>query len=359
MRWLVLVALVSLTAAPVAAQHLGPKELPVPPKAEPQVAPNVPGTRQGGDTIADAVPIDLDSGPVSLNGTTSGYTDDYDEVCPYTGSTSPDVVYALSSSWDTVIDIDMCGSSYDTKIYVYDEALNLVACNDDFYVDDICGMYVSRIEALPVLADMTYSLVIDGYGGDHGDYVLEIYQWLGDYVTCPDGPHIDEGEPPLANDHLDSYNGGCNSPQFGDPFQPILGDEYGEAIFCGQAGWYTYQGSDYRDTDWFWVMVGSGGTIEVEADANNPTLVYELFPQDCASVAVAQQIEVGPFMPQTMTIAGYDPGQMVWLWAGSSDFTPPGGNPPQEYLYVLWISGLEAAVATEPTSWGAVKALYR
>ena len=35
------------------------------------------------------IPVD------NLSGTTLGYTDDYDEVCPYEMSTSPDVVYTF------------------------------------------------------------------------------------------------------------------------------------------------------------------------------------------------------------------------------------------------------------------------
>ena len=46
---------------------------------------------QGGDTIFDATVV---TGlPYTVSGTTVGYTNDYDEACPYTGSTSPDVVY--------------------------------------------------------------------------------------------------------------------------------------------------------------------------------------------------------------------------------------------------------------------------
>ena len=51
--------------------------------------------RQGGDTDVDATVID--ALPYLMMGTTVGYTDDYDEECPYTGSTSPDVVYSFTS----------------------------------------------------------------------------------------------------------------------------------------------------------------------------------------------------------------------------------------------------------------------
>ena len=38
----------------------------------------------------------IDALPYVMMGTTVGYTDDYDEECPYTGSTSPDVVYSFT-----------------------------------------------------------------------------------------------------------------------------------------------------------------------------------------------------------------------------------------------------------------------
>ena len=36
-------------------------------------------------------------------------------------------------------------------MYVYDASLSLVACNDDAYFDDVCGMYVSAIINAPVV----------------------------------------------------------------------------------------------------------------------------------------------------------------------------------------------------------------
>ena len=132
--------------------------------------------RQGGDTVDGAAPIP--GVPFVESGTAAGYTDDYDEVCPYTGSTSPDVVYVYTPSSDITIDVDLCGSAYDTKVYVYDEGLNLIACNDDFYFDDVCGVYVSRLEYVSLIGGSTYYIVIDGYGGDFGDYELEITEFV-------------------------------------------------------------------------------------------------------------------------------------------------------------------------------------
>ena len=131
--------------------------------------------RDGGETIADAVLFtDL---PFNDVGATCDNIDDYDETCPYTGSTSPDVVYSYTHYYDDNLTVDLCGSLYDTKTYVYDSSLNLVACNDDFYFDSICGVYVSYIELLEVTGGETYYFVVDGYGGNVGSFDIN--------VNCP------------------------------------------------------------------------------------------------------------------------------------------------------------------------------
>ncbi len=139
----------------------------------------VPGTptqgdRVGGDTMADAtvIPNPL---PFSDSGDTSTFTNDYDAVCPYTGSTSPDVVYSYTACDDGALDITLCANSaYDTKLYVFDAGGNEIACNDD-----TCPGYVSELtaangEAVPIAAGASYFIVVDGYGGDMGYYTIDI-----------------------------------------------------------------------------------------------------------------------------------------------------------------------------------------
>jgi len=140
-----------------------------------------PTTRQGGDTDVDATVID--ALPYSMMGTTVGYTDDYDEECPYAGSTSPDVVYSFTSTVDTAIIINTCGegSLYDTKLYVYEGAMGTlattltgdVACNDDFCENSVQN-YLSYIEGVVINANTTYYIVVDGYGGESRDYELSV-----------------------------------------------------------------------------------------------------------------------------------------------------------------------------------------
>jgi len=311
--------------------------------------PNIPNSdRQGGDTIADAILIS--ALPYNDTGTTTGYTNDYDEACPYTDSTAPDVVYEIILPGDANLVIDMLGSTYDTKIYVYDEDLELVACNDDFYPD-----YVSKLEEVPVAAGARYYLVIDGYGEAHGDYVLTVVEYVPCVLESPAGAHL-EGEPPLVDGYLDAYNGGCNFPEFGYPFQELYGDDQGELEFYGVSGWYLYEDSSNRDTDWFVVHIGPSGQVELTADGEQPTYVFEL-PRDCNQPAVIQNIIVGACDPGTMTISG-SPGSFTWLWFGPTTFSHPGGI--NEYNYTIHFTGLAPQpVATKSATWTTVKSLFR
>ncbi len=346
---LALGSLLALAGAVVAAPELGPQ---VPVKAAVDIVPNVVDpTRQGGDTIATAVPI---SGlPFAVTGTTAGYANNYDEMCPF-DSNSPDVVYSLTITAPIDLDLDLCGSDYDTKIYVYASGMSLYACNDDFYFYDDCGVYVSKIENVP-FAPGDYYVVIDGYGGEYGPYDLAIAEHVDCSLECPAGGAA-EGEPPLQNDDEDLYNGGCSAPY--DGFQDLAPTQDDQLILCGRSGWYLYDGTTYRDTDWYVLTFGPEGVIEMTADAEAATYLFELGPQDCAAVGVVQQIIAGPCNEAAMTITG-TPGETVWCWAGPVAYVLPGGTPPVEYDYFVWFSGLEPAVATETSTWSSLKALYR
>jgi hypothetical protein len=110
-----------------------------------------------------------------------------------------------------------------------------------------------------------------------------------------------------------------------------------------------------RDTDWLRVTLPAAGALEITADAEWPTYVFELGPQDCSMVGVLQAIEVGRCQPSSLVITG-EPGSQVWVWVGAREFMPPDGKWPQEYDYVLQ---LETAVAVESWNWSAVRELYR
>jgi len=111
--------------------------------------------------------------------------DDYDAVCYYTGSTSPDVVYSLVPCETGFLEITLCidPTDYDTKLYVLDVDMNVIKCNDDW-----CSVPVSFVSELtydnegsdplfgvvPVTMGETYYVVVDGYGGSSGNYGISI-----------------------------------------------------------------------------------------------------------------------------------------------------------------------------------------
>ncbi|MEO2183432.1 MAG: hypothetical protein ABGY43_14150, partial [bacterium] len=160
--------------------------------------------RQGGEDIGTAVAID--AFPYYNTGTTAGYTDDYDEACPYTGSTSPDVVYSFTPATATAVDISLCGegTTYDTKVYVYENEAGALAstidggeasaCNDDECANSTTN-YLSFLPGVLLNEGNTYYIVIDGYGGDAGAYEMEIME-------------VDLPEPPSPVMGYNVYRGG-------------------------------------------------------------------------------------------------------------------------------------------------------
>ena len=146
---------------------------------------------QGGETCADAA--EIPSLPYSVDGTTVGYADNYDEACPYAGSTSPDVVYYYTPQEDINITILTCvrDTDYDNKLYIYDgdcqepdDGREAYACNDD--CGPYNGFYVACIHDLPVYAGHTYYIVMDGYGGQFGNYSMDIFELIIDGACCLD-----------------------------------------------------------------------------------------------------------------------------------------------------------------------------
>lgn len=154
---------------------------PAAPAAKPAVAPvkrEAPaGVRAGGETCADATVIS--ALPYADVGTTVGYVNDYDAVCPYSGSTSPDVVYSFTPLVDFRVSLSLCVdvSDYDTKLYVYADACldeTHIACNDDACSSPYFASYVSALADVVMYAGSTYYIVVDGYGGTSGSYQLNV-----------------------------------------------------------------------------------------------------------------------------------------------------------------------------------------
>jgi hypothetical protein len=329
-----------------------------------------PPTRVTGDTVADPFFI-YEPLPVTITGTTTGFTHDYDEVCPYSGGTAPDVVYSFTPTNATLlsINIDLCYSSYDTKVYVYDNAWTPgapLACNDDYYFSLPCYTYSSFLGFVPVSAGHTYYIVVDGYGGASGTYQVDVTDagpvppigaccqaigfcaettqadctgvWQGEGTSCVPNPCMPpdllcptgalvEGEPPCVDGNPDdNYNGGCNSTP--NVFQVLYPQAGGCATMCGTS----CATSSTRDTDWF-VSIGSGALMTGTCVAEFPLQYLLIYGTDCAAPSYLYGLG-DPGVPVTLswTVAA---GAEVWNWIGSSDFSywP-------ESLYVLDLCGI-------------------
>jgi hypothetical protein len=256
---------------------------------------------------------------------------------------------------DQLINFSLCsdGNQYDTKIYIYEDyAYNLYACNDDYCVNS-WSTYVSYIGPLALFGGHTYYIIVDGYGGDSGLYELVIDQSPDCPDICPSGAVL-EGEPPLTEGYVDTYNGGCNS--YPPVFQDIDWVNAGEgcSLLCGTSGWYIYEGESRKDYDFFNV-VSSGDQIDITIIAEEETFLYVVDPVDCNNYTIVSQEILFPCNQTSLSIPT-PPGAEYWIV-----LTPTGQPLPLgEYSYYSRISGIQSdTVSVDCISWSRLKALYR
>jgi len=310
--------------------------------------------REGGETIATAWTIP--SLPFSDTGDTSDNIDDYDEVCPYSGSTSPDVVYQFTPATDMCVDIDLCMSSYDTKVYVYENMYtpgSPYACNDDnnscYYV------YRSWIEGLFLSAGNTYYIVVDGYGGYSGVYDFQMYEVMCPEPCeplCPAGAVL-EGEPTCYTDYDDVYNGGCNS----EPpiFQTIATAPL--ITICGESGVFDYgPTSTYRDTDWYEIFLTEDRQVTLRMCSDFPAVFgfidSSLYPGCTGTIYIDPYALSTPYF--TEELSHFLTAGTWWIFVSTADF----GDYPCGSQYVLEVEGT-AYSPVEESSWTTIKAMYK
>lgn len=302
----------------------------------------------GGENIGSAV--NIPALPYSDSGNTCGFLNDYDEVCPFTGSTSPDVVYAYTPGAAGSIDVSLCNSGYDTKVYVYQNAAgNLVGCNDD-----ACGSdgFRSQIEGVPVSPGNTYYIVVDGYFGACGDYELSVQENVPCIVSCPPGS-IAENEPVCGTNYVDTTNGGCNStpPVFSNlACTPAIS-------VCGQYGGFTFNGLDYRDTDWYQLSLPAASNLTFCVEGELGTLMGVIDGNlGCPVAAFLQSLVIGDCDPGCINIA-LNAGTW-WFFVATSNFGVGAGACGSDYTFT--IDGADCPpISVEPASWGTIKDMYR
>lgn len=314
-----------------------------------------PGLPEGGENIGSAMPIG--ALPFYDTGYTCDNIHDYNEICPYSTPGAPDVVYSFTPAVDMNVTIDLCDSYYDTKLYVYENAVGfLVACNDDECSGPNYGSpYLSYIESVALYAGNTYFIVVDGYSTDCGDYIIKIDEFVPPQpcdVFCPTDAII-EGEPLCGPGYIDALNGGCNSTP---PVFSYLSCGTDPLFFCGEAGtWYDpYTGYYMRDTDWWSFTLTESKTVKLTTCAEFFVQCILLTPLPDCSYYTYILNTADAYMPCVLE-STIGPGE-YWYWVGCGDFY---AGDPCGVKYVSSIEGWCPETSTESASWGAVKEMFR
>ena len=113
------------------------------------------------------------------------------------GDTAEDAWYELVVTADVELTTwvtceSQGGTSYDTRLGIFDSSLVLITCNDDAAN---CGApyYQSAISEYS-LSPGTYYIVVDGYGGETGPYELNV-EWVVAAGGCAGGSDYTNAEP--------------------------------------------------------------------------------------------------------------------------------------------------------------------
>ena len=276
---------------------------------------------QGGDNINDATVIS--SLPYNTTGTTSGYSNDYDEVCPYSGSLSPDVVYSYSPVDDITVDITLCGNSdYDTKLYIYENTVNnLFDCNDD-----ACPGYVSELLGMSFTGGNTYYIVVDGYNSAFGNYTFDMME----VEPPPPPPNCDESLFGQVT-HMPSDGWSAGTSDAGSPGPYLVYDDFNSG---GVIGGIRFWGLDLRYNSGWFSCVEDPMSFEVnfyEDLGGQPGTMLESFTVSCDGV------------PTGLSFSGYELIEYYGVFEtpfvmNSGWISVQGVSDPQD-CWFLWMSG--------------------
>ncbi|UCF34380.1 MAG: hypothetical protein JSV78_03575, partial [Phycisphaerales bacterium] len=107
--------------------------------------------------------------------------------------TAPDVWYAYTPNAGGILEIDTCGSTYNTVLSVHTFCpgtdANELECNDD---DDSCGAGSPQSAiSMPVTVGTPYLIRVSGYDGDSGDFTLNVTGPYDDTPPSPDPMYFD------------------------------------------------------------------------------------------------------------------------------------------------------------------------
>jgi hypothetical protein len=107
--------------------------------------------------------------------------------------TAPDVWYVYTPNAGGILEIDTCGSAYNTVLSIHTFCpgtdANELECNDD---DDSCGAgSLQSAISMPVTVGTPYLIRVAGYDGDSGDFTLNVTGPYDDTPPTPDPMYFD------------------------------------------------------------------------------------------------------------------------------------------------------------------------
>lgn len=113
-----------------------------------------------------------------------------------------------------------------------------------------------------------------------------------------------------------------------------------------------------KDTDWYAVTYGASGQITWTVESEIPGWFFEIEGQVCGGNLI-NIMELEDCEEGTVTLTG-TPGSQAWIWAGAQEYSPPSGFEGYNFDYTMTFTGLqEGPVATESSTWGTIKSMYR
>lgn len=297
----------------------------------------------GGDFTT---PIVISSLPYSATGNNCGFVNNLQGSC---GGTGPDVVYAITPSQNTCVTISLCNptTNFDSVLDLYlNSSATLVACSDDF-----CDIR-SEIQNVTLFAGNTYYIVVDGFGGSCGDYLLNVTACPTTCnVPCPPGA-IAEGEPSCFDGSVDTYNAGCNSvpTTWTDiPCSPT------PVTMCGSYGNFVTNGLQFRDTDWYRVVVGQPTTLVATVNGELSSVVAILdLSAGCGALVERCPVQPGPPCAPISCSASV-PAGTYFIFVAPANFS----GSPCSARYTLTVSSSDCTTLAKSRTWGSLKALYR
>jgi hypothetical protein len=263
---------------------------------------------EGGNTPGEGLLIE--GLPFADSGDTSDDANIGNPSCAEPGS--PDVWYQIIPEEDIQVTFSLCGSFYDTVLWVLDEGLQEIDCNND-----ACDLQ-SELVCVQLEAGKVHYIGVDGNDGAAGPYQFTASVCLPPLPCheCLQGSLM-EGEPTCYDDYEDNYNGGCNSSP--PIFQPIMS---GETV-CGESGVYEVTRELWSDTDWYELQVTELSDITWEGVAEFPLyLIIWDGNEGCEGMSSLGWRATNAIC-ENLTVSAYDvPPGNYWLWVGLWTLSP-------------------------------------